>query len=97
MRKTRFRTAVFLVLLLFTTLTIAIAVVTAQHIGHKCDSSFECHICRLLAQRELFALAVLLAALRLTFCFEKCLYASGGVCISLHFSSLVRLHVQMND
>ena len=97
MRKRRFKTAVLLVLLLFTTLTIAVAVVTAQRIGHKCDASFECHICRLLEQRELFALAVLLAALRLVFCFEKCLYASDGVCIPLHFTSLVRLHVQMND
>lgn len=97
MQKRRRNTVAFILLLLFLTLTIALTVVAAQHIGHKCDTSFECHICRLLEQRELFSLATLLTAIHLIAYFDNCINASDGPCFSLPFSSLVRLHVQMND
>lgn len=97
MQKKRINTAAFILLLLFTVLTIALAVVAAQYIGHKCDTSFECHICKLLEQRELFSLAMLLISIQLIVYFDNCLNASDGACFSLPFSSLVSLHVQMND
>lgn len=97
MQKRRINPVAFIMVLLFTALTIALAAVAAQHIGHKCDTSFECHICKLLEQRELFSLATLFTAIHLIVYFNNCLNASDGACFSLPFSSLVRLHVQMND
>lgn len=97
MQKRRINTAAFILLILFTALTLALAVVAAQHIGHKCDAAFGCHICRLLEQRGVFSLATLLASVQFTIFFARSLNASDSACFLISFSSLVRLHVQMND